>query len=143
MQFLIQNQMEYLNYTGLALCCPKCGWEPKSKLFYMLSLSVYLNKNKLHDIHCKNCSFEGTLISYVTFYRDFYQWGVLKIAFSSLNFKIKTLTYSMYAQFLFRFHIGTNFQNSPSVLINQFLFAYKNVTTNGFQPDIGTTDLLN
>jgi len=64
----IENEFE-----GLVLSCPKCGWEPRTELFYHLSLSVYLNNNKLPNIRCRfiDCTYRGNLIDWVHFWKEF------------------------------------------------------------------------
>ena len=59
-----------LDYEGLVPSCPKCGWEPQHELFYHISLSVYLNNNKLPLISCRfyKCTYKGTIIDWLTFH---------------------------------------------------------------------------
>lgn len=61
------NSIEKID--AITICCPNCGWQPESKLFYHLSLSVYQNKNKLHNIACKHsfCNYNGNLIEWLRF----------------------------------------------------------------------------
>ena len=62
--------MIYLEYIDtLSIICPNCGWQPESKMFYHLSLSVYQNNNKLHNITCKYsfCNYEGDLLEWLKF----------------------------------------------------------------------------
>jgi hypothetical protein len=60
-------------FEGLLLSCPKCDWEPTIELFYHLSLSVYLNNNKLPKIQCHffNCTYSGTLLEWLHLWKDF------------------------------------------------------------------------
>ena len=63
--------MEYSldNIKSITISCPNCGWQPESKLFYHLSLSVYQNNNKLHNITCKHsfCNYNGNLLEWLRF----------------------------------------------------------------------------
>lgn len=54
---------------AITICCPNCSWQPEGKIFYHLSLSVYQNKNKLHQIRCKYsfCNYEGTMLDWLSF----------------------------------------------------------------------------
>jgi len=66
----MKNENEF---EGLLLSCPKCDWEPSIELFYHLSLSVYLNNNKLPEIQCRfiDCTYSGTLINWLHLWKEF------------------------------------------------------------------------
>ena len=71
--------MEEITYyiediDGYLISCPKCGKELEEFAFFNLALEIYKEKNKLMTlIHCepKGCSYEGHLLDWVGFIRNF------------------------------------------------------------------------
>ena len=60
-------------YSGIVLCCPRCGWEPKSELFIHFTINFYKRGKELEPLRCNSysCNYSSTIEDWLTFYVDF------------------------------------------------------------------------